>query len=290
MKKRISCTLILILLLMLLFPATASADMGPKPSVRITFTGAEGLTWYGTLLSFYDSTGPSSAWDGREENAYTGEEDDGREIWEAFVAYEDTDGYYFLQEWWDCTETHSLNWTYYPPSPFKVLLYFPESGEYRVSPIYERYAFDSYFAIDLAGVTSGGLVLEKSYNFGWETVSLLARILFTILAELCIALLFGYREKGLLRLLAIVNLCTQILLNVLLNIINYTGGSLLFVFCFVLFELVVFAIEAILYGILIPRRSTKPTGKGKAVLYAFVANAASFALGLAIAHWIPGIF
>ena len=54
-------------LLMLSFPLTAHADMGPKPSVQIAFTGMNpDALCYGTLLSERDSTGPSYVWDARK--------------------------------------------------------------------------------------------------------------------------------------------------------------------------------------------------------------------------------
>ena len=77
-------------------PITARADMGPKPSVRIEFTGIEGETYYGTLLSKHKSTGPASAWNGSPEYAHYKPGDEGYEIWHKFVEYQDTDGYYFL--------------------------------------------------------------------------------------------------------------------------------------------------------------------------------------------------
>lgn len=78
-----------------LSPISANADTGPKPSVRIVFENMGEQDCYGTLLSKYRSTGPASAWDGEEDSVYL----DGleREIWEAFINYEDGDGYYFLQ-------------------------------------------------------------------------------------------------------------------------------------------------------------------------------------------------
>ena len=122
LRKMISLLICMILIISL--PVTAKADIGPKPSVRIQFTGIEGETYYGTLLSERRSTGPATAWDGYEEYRDWKPESE-KSIWEKFIAYEDTDGYYFLQEWWDCSETNQLNWTYYPPNPFKILLYFP---------------------------------------------------------------------------------------------------------------------------------------------------------------------
>lgn len=287
MRKLVSVMICLVLFFSL--PVTAKADMGPKPSVRITFTGIQGETYYGTLLSERSSTGPSSAWDGWEDYP-DWEPEDERVIWEKFIAYKDTDGYYFLQEWWDCSESNELNWTYYPPNPFKILLYFPETDTFYVSPIYERYAFDSYFMVDLSDYDTSPITAEKSYDYTWELTSLAARIVLTIALELGIALFFGYREKKALAFLAIVNIITQVTLNVALNIINYVSGSMGFTFAFICMEIVVFAIEAIAYKSLLQRFSTAEQEKRRGVSYALVANAASFAIGLWLAHLIPGIF
>ena len=289
MKRKVFVFLMCVVLMMAM-PITASADMGPKPSVRIEFTGIEGETYYGTLLSLRDSTGPASAWDGNPKYAYRQPEDDDYDIWMKFVEYQDADGYYFLQWFWDCSENNQLNWTYYPPTPFKILLYFPETDTFYVSSVYERYAFDSYFTVDLSTYDTDPIMAHQSYDYTWEIISLIARIILTIALELGIALLFGYREKKVLGFLAIVNILTQVMLNVALNIINYNSGALTFTFSYVLFEILVFAIEAIGYTALLKKYSSKEQKKGRAVGYAFIANAASFAFGLWLAHFIPGIF
>lgn len=289
MKRKVFAFLMCLVFVMAI-PTTARADIGPKPSVRIEFTGIEDVTYYGTLLSKRDSTGPASAWDGNPEYArsYPGDED--YDIWLKFVEYQDADGYYFLQEWWDCSETNQLNWTYYPPTPFKILLYFPETDTFYVSPVYERYAFDSYFTVDLSAYDTDPIMASKSYDYTWEIISLVARIVLTIALELGIALLFGYREKKVLVFLAAINIVTQVTLNVVLNIINYNSGSMNFTFSYVLYEILVFAMEALAYAVLLKKVSSKAQKKGRSVGYAFVANAASFALGLWLAHIIPGIF
>ena len=282
-------SLLICLILVLNLPVTAKADIGPKPSVRITFTGIKGETYYGTLLSERRSTGPATAWDGYEEYRDWKPESE-KPIWEKFIAYEDTDGYYFLQEWWDCSETNQLNWTYYPPTPFKILLYFPETDSFYVSDIYERYAFDSYFSVDLSEYATSPITARQSYDYTWEVISLVARIVLTIALELAIALLFGYREKKALGFLAIVNVITQVVLNVALNIINYRSGSMGFTFAFICMEILVFAIEAITYKAVLHRYSEKEKVNRRGVTYALVANTASFAIGLWLAHLIPGIF
>lgn len=306
---RVFTALLCAVLVMMVFPITASADTGPKPSVRITFENLGTEECWGALLSSKPSTGPSSAWNGNEEDAQHNENPNGYysyqkfgyDIWKAFVDYDEKDDYYFLQEAWQINETKELAWTYYPPNEFKILLYFPETGEYAVSGVYERYAFDSYFTVNMDGVklsvdyneelsSDDRLNAYKSYNYGVEIGSLVARILITIIIEMGIALLFGYREKKQLLLLVGVNSGTQIILNVLLNIINYNSGEMVFVVFYVLFELVVFAIEAILFYHLLNKISIKQKPKWLAVVYALVANAVSFGAGMMIAECLPGIF
>ncbi len=280
--------IVVLFLLALVLSLPARADMGPKPSVRITLPGLPEEACYGTLLSLHPSTGPASAWDGTPERRYA-EDAGGEEIWEKFVQYQDADGYYFLQRWWDCAESGRLDWTYYPPSSFKILLYFPESDRFCVSPVYERYAFDSYFTADLSQQASGRLTARPSYDYTWETVSLLARILLTIAVELAIALPFGYRRHG-LAFIAAVNAVTQVGLNVALNLINYYSGPLTYALCLIPLELAVFLAEGIAYAAVLARRFPRPHARRRALLYALAANAASFALGLAIARVVPGIF
>jgi len=306
---KVITTFMCAIMVIMIFPITANADMGPKPSVRITFENLGTEECWGTLLSSKQSTGPSSAWNGNEEDAQHNENPNGYysyqkfgyDVWKAFVDYDEKDDYYFLQEAWQISETKELAWTYYPPNEFKILLYFPETGEYAVSGVYERYAFDSYFTVNMDGVklsvdyneelsSDDRLNAYKSYNYGVEIGSLVARILITILIEMGIALLFGYKEKKQLLLLAGVNSGTQIILNVLLNIINYNSGEMAFVVFYVLFELVVFAIEAILFYHLLNKISIKQKPKWLAVVYALVANAVSFGAGMMIAECLPGIF
>ena len=303
MKRRIGIILLCMILLFTMLPTTAVADIGPKPSVEIQFTGVEeGVTYYATLLSYHKSTGPASAWDGNPLDSKEGDP-----IWKAFVDYKDSDGYYFLQEYWDCTGKNQFRWGYYPPTPFKVLCYFPETDTYAVSGIYERYAFDTYYKVDL----SEGSVLKakKNYDYTWETISLVARIVITILLEMGLALMFGYRHKKQLRFLAAVNIVTQILLNILLNVLNFRIGHWAFVFYYVLLELLVILMESILYVLVLPKMSLsitkdrieavetgkkvsvpKTIQKRYTVIYAVVANVASFAIGLLVARLVPGIF
>lgn len=284
MKKTLLAFLACLFAAVFVLPLTVSADMGPKPSVTVTVEGADGRDFYGTLLSERPSTGPQSAYDPADADTYHYYDGYGdEEVFRQFIEYEDPDGYYFLQICWPCEGTDTFAWTYYPPQRFKILLYFPDTGEFVSSGVCERYAFDSYFT---ASLTGEGLAVRTSYDYRWELISLVARILLTIAAELLVALLFRFRGKRTYRTLIWVNVVTQVLLNVGLNLINYYGGQLAFTVFYVLLELAVFVAEGILFTLLL-RKGQKAW---KLWLYALAANACSFALGLALAHWIPGIF
>ena len=303
MKKKWLRMALCVLLLTLLCPLPARADIGPKPSVRVQFTGLGEEICYGTLLSATESNGPDSVWDGRETVDWR------REMpgWEAFVAYEDPDGYYYLQESWEIQDTKELAWTYYPPTPFKVLLYFPEQDVFVSSGILERYAFDSYFTVDMAGLDIAAVwetsplqpaqenLLQpvRAYDYTWELISLAVRIVLTILLELGIALLFKYRHRRQFLLIAGVNIVTQVALNIALNVINFNAGQYAFTAAYVLLELLVFVLESLIYSFFLPGLAPKgedQRGCGRPVLYALTANVFSFAAGMGIAMLIPGIF
>lgn len=292
MKKRFVIWITCFLMVFALIPDIASADTGPKPSICITFQNMGDAVCYGTLLSKADSTGPASVWDGDLQHINDNGLD--REIWQAFVDYKDADGYYFLQWGWECSETKTLNWMYYPPSPFKILLYYPEQDTYAVSDIYERYAFDSYFTVDMEGVEIGAvqpvITAEKSYDFTWEIISLICRVVITILLELLVAWLFGLRQKSMLLVILGVNVMTQLVLNILLNVVNYNQGGLAFAGYYMLFELVVFAMEAALYMVLLRRKNMVPVSNMTIILYALTANLVSYVGGMGIAYQLPGIF
>lgn len=287
--KKIAIILFCVLFITIMFTGTARADIGPKPSIVVDFYGLDGKTYYATLLSSEKSTGPFSALnDSNHTNVHYQEGDEDYEIFLKFAGYHDVDGYYFLQFFKDCTQTDQFSWTYYPPQVFKILLYFPETDSFIISDNhYERYAFDSYFT---AEVSDTALLAESSYEYTNETFSLIARIVLTVAAELGIALLFGFRERKQFRFIILVNVITQIALNLALNIINYRSGELAFIIFYVILEIAVFITEAVLYTWYLKKNSQKEIPGWKPGIYALTGNIISFALGFGLAYLIPGIF
>ena len=298
--RKIICLFVFAIAFSFLFPFTARADMGPKASVRIYFKNMNDVPCYATLLSEKKSTGPHSVWDGNEDHIHNGNLD--IDIWRAFAEYEDPDRFYFLQCAWQVNETKEFGWLYYPPHTFKILLYYPETDTFAVSGICERYAFDTYYTVDMAGVDIGSVEYDealsnddrinayRSYQWRAELGNLAVRIVLTILIEMAVAFLFGFAGKKPLLFLAAVNTGTQILLNVLLQLVNFTSGQAAFVTAYILLELAVFLIEAVLFGALMNRWSEKARTRRFYALYALVANAVSFGAGMVIAYLVPGIF
>ena len=195
------------------------------------------------------------------------------------------------------------SWLYYPPHVFKVLLYFPEENVFLISDTYERYAFDSYYTIDMKNVTvienaennaplltPSILTAKKLYDYTKEITGLLVRILVTIGLEILITLPFGIWKKKPLIFIAATNATTQIILNILLNIIIYQSGSFAAFIAYIQFELVVFLIEAIAYALFLNKCMDKPKPRGRYVLYAFVSNLSSFILGGYMASFFPSVF
>lgn len=283
--KRLGVLLaVLVLLAALALPAFA--DTGPKPSVEVRFQGLPDTVCYATLLSQQSSTGPAYAWDGDPETAYYDGSPD-HAVWQAFVQYEDADGFFFLQQSWQVDGDTPLRWGYYPPQCFKVLLYFPETNAFVCSETLERYAFDSYFTAVLQSGDAPTLTVTRdsdARNLG----GLWARIAITLAVELLLALLFGLRGSQ-LGLVAAANVLTQILLNAAVQLLRIPTDPTRYVIGYLLLELLVFAIEAGVYCLCLPKMGGKKR-RIVYVLYALVANAASFGAGLLLAQWVPQIF
>lgn len=296
----------------------ASADTGPKPSVRVTFENMGDELCYATLLSKTPSTGPAEAWDGTEDGKYFFNGAD-ETVWRAFVEYKDPDGFYFLQWFWRADEKKTLNWRYYPPQVFKILLYYPErttndgaaGNAFCTSDVLERYAFHSYFSVDMRNVQSetigtiAKISATKSYDYSAELPGFFVRLFATLGAEILLALIFGLRAKRAFFTVTAANVVTQILLNLLLNvqlrINNIYGIFTLYFFA----ELGIFLAEAALYCFVLGRRKNgendvsgcgkdeKPLAfysKKRLILYAFTANLVSFCIGLPLAYLFPSAF
>ena len=313
----------------------ASADTGPKPSVRVTFENMGDELCYGTLLSKTPSTGPARAWDGTEDGKPIFNNGANETVWRAFTEFKDEDGFYFLQWFWRADENKALNWTYYPPQTFKILLYYPDratesgaadnsaggatrdsettaaSGAFCVSDVLKRYAFHSYYFVDMRNVQSetigtiAKISVTQGYDYSAEALGFFVRFIITLGVETLLALAFGLRTKRAFLTVLAANGATQVALNILLNVQlhfnNVYGVFPLYFFA----ELFVFVAEAALYCFIFGKRknggvsgSADENGgkaaiaysKKRLILYAFTANLVSFCIGLPLAILLPAVF
>lgn len=263
----------------------ARADTGPKPSVTITLEDLPAGRAYATLLSKSDSSGPYSAYyDYGDRFASLNVE---RGIWDALKAYSDGDGFFFLGFVQDVTESKTVSWSYYPPETFKLLIYLADSNTFLISGTESRYAFDSLFAADCSG---GTIALNRTLVSGNRIAGIALRVVCTILIELGIAWLFRLRGRREILVIVLTNLVTQILMNLVL-MTGPSGGRLLhslsWLLNFLLCELCVFIVEAVIYSKKLRNETRTP---GKLVLYAFLANLASMALGICFMNLFPSLF
>ena len=91
-----------------------------------------------------------------------------------------------------------------------------------VSSICYRYAFSTYYTMNISEVPTSqpfaAVSAVKKYDFKYESISFAVRMLLTVGVELAAAWVFGYRKKKQIILLLEVNVVTQIILNVMLNV------------------------------------------------------------------------
>lgn len=294
MKKKVLFFLCVMFLVFLL-PVNAKADMGPKPSTTITFTGLEGQKYYAALLSEEESVGPHHAYDGT--NPYYNEDhldayDNGEElyeIWKKFLTYEDADGFYFLQDFEEGNGDETLQWGYYPPEVFKLLLYFPEDDTFVVSDRYEKHDFDAYYTVQVENREIQSVSEDTRHGQLWKLGMLAVRMTLTVLIELGIAVLFEFRRKKQLLVLGITNIVTQLMLNAMLAALFDCDFGWVFIYLlpgmlvYLPLETLVFTVEAIVYVFLLPKYSEKSISKKRIVGYTLTANVISFAAGIFLA-------
>lgn len=276
---------------------TAFADCGPKDSTTVYINGIEdNREYYIALLS---------KWGANYSDEYISKQSP---EWQVFYEFSLNDEYnlfdnYGLNSIDKLTGSGSNRWGYHPPESFKIILYFPDDGSFVVSEKLEKYAFDSYFTAEVAGGS-----MEVTRNGGMKGLSveaggLLVRIAVTVLIEVGIGMLFGYRARREIKLILIMNIITQIILNVLIAAGDISLGALGAAVAYFAAEILVFIIEAVVYAAELPRLTARrvnfdisaeggkthgirydneparKTKAGMAVSYAFVANLASFLVG-----------
>ena len=257
----------MISLMLAMFSAHAHADTGPHPSVSVTFTNLPDSVHYATLIADKESYGPHRAVSEPQTNS----------SYERFLAssafldYAAQAGYYYWGHLYEI-EDGRIRWGYYPPERFMILLYDEAAETVYASSATERFAFDSIYRVTLQ--EDGTLDVEKESQQFKTIYNAAVRFATTVLVEILVALLFGYRSKKELLIIGITNILTQALLNWYLIVGNTFPDMMIWMFRFLAMELAVFIGEAVIYA-----KCLKSHSKKRAVLYAITANMASLFSG-----------
>ncbi|MDE6579976.1 MAG: hypothetical protein K2K41_05535 [Ruminiclostridium sp.] len=218
------------------------------------------------------------------------EKDD--EIDTAFFNYKDADGFYYLHNYSRTDVSKEFDWGYYPPSTFKILLYYPATNTFAVSGISEQYAFTSFYTVDMRDIQVGAdnqaLMAERTYSSFFVVFAFIMRVLITLVIEVAIALPFGFKRKKQLVAIIIINIITQLLLNLILYKVMVDMG-IWFIFLYIPLELLIFIIEAIIYAFALRDPKNPRADATDCVLYSFLGNSASFIGGALISIVFPWV-
>lgn len=262
---------IIIVMIMIFSFITVHADSGPKPSIYIDIQGLSQQNYYVTLLSQSQSTGPYSVYDGYSEDVPYQKDTKDYHVWEKMKDYQDSDHFYFLQYFQDCSKTNTFEWNYFPPETFKILIYFIDTDEWIVSDIYTKTEFHATYSITV----SNDHVIHLAYDYSSQIMSFIQRIAITLVVELLIALLFQIVKNKQWLVLLLTNIITQLLLNFMLYVFQGVFMFGLIVLYFIIEGLIIF-IENKIY-------QTYLTAPTKVILtYTIIANISSFIIGLIV--------
>ncbi len=278
----------MVLILMAALAICAFADFGPKPSVVVEFEGAGDREYYVTLVAKEDKLG------GPYHRITV---DDQPAVWNRLLAYEEPDGLVFAGGLQKLTGDGAYVWGYYPPSEFRVLIYFPDTDSFVASSgILEQYAFDSYYQMDFNDLpenwndTVAAIPVTRKYNLLCQITAFLMRLAVTVAVECLLAVLFGFKGKRQLLLVAAVNCVSQLALNLLI-LDESVGLFVFYVLQYALIEVGVILAEGLVYCLALPKLVTPEQNRNiHPIAYAVIGNMASFSLGYLLSNCFPMLF
>ena len=283
----------MVLILMAALGIYVFADFGPKPSVVVEFENAGDQEYYVTLVAKEDKLGSPYSRVTAEDQPET----DDIAIWNRLVAYEDPDGMVFAGNVQKLTGDGAYVWGYYPPSEFRVLIYFPDTDSFvESSEILEQYAFDSYYQMDFNDLPENwndavaAIPVTRKYNLLWQITAFLLRLAVTVAVECLLAVLFGFKGKRQMLLVLAVNCATQLAMNLLI-LDESVGLFVFYVLQYALIEVGVILAEGLVYCLALPKLATPEQNRNiHPIAFAFFGNVASFSLGFLLSNCFPMLF
>lgn len=276
-------------LLFLAVPSTASADMGPKPSITVIVKNPPSGEYYMDLLRYYNDennvVSNLKEYHQDQDNLY-----DQTKL--SLLDNYNTDG-------WRSALVHGTRvpmfgkltgtnengqikhtFSYIVPDEYKVILVTPDN-RIAVSNKMKKETFRETVTLDYSTMnipsdgSEGTFQVTKQSNIILDyLLQFLMTYLPTILIEGLILLLFRFSLKANWKPFLLVNFITQVIMTFLLGTTLLKSGLVSCYFAFFPIEIGIIVAEAIAYSILLKEHTVK-----RRVSYAITANLASAAAG-----------
>ena len=276
------------LLIMLLIIHIIQADFGPKRSTEVFITGIDEPYEFDILMhvDYPVEVIDESSLEDRLYEYYRP-----NYVIPSLNGYQDSEGFvsYTLYNsapstiidhgTTDGTRHFTLGY-FSPPRTFKIAVY-TESGILIISEQVTTLTFYSRVTYDLTGVSltthqTGVGVIDRGNVTGYLIADFAIRLVLTLLIELGVFALFGYRQKKSYIKVGLVNGITQITLTLFVVLSYYFWGASFGAILILFFgEAIVFLIEGITYPLILKEKSRK-----SAIFYALTANSLSFIIML----------
>jgi hypothetical protein len=278
---------------------SVKADMGPKPITTIEIIGFDEPYYFDLLYKRYQEIYVLNETEIQSQIEYDYYLD---YYPEELNGYIDDEGFHsytlYTGRPHNISQVESNKFTagyFSPPDVFKIVLVL-ESGEVISSEVVNKTLFEANFVFDLSNFSLDdatpkivdGLEIYELEDSVSEIIptkgivlQLIVTALTTILLELGILILFRYRSWNSYKIVIIVNAITQILLYASM-VMGYLAGSFFgYIGVLIIGELIVFALEIIIYQKLLKERS-----KSLALFYTLTANLVSLVIGLVVMSWL----
>ena len=246
--QRIITALFAAIIVCLVFYIPVVADVGPKPTIKVRIKNPPDTTYHVALLS-YRSKEPS------------------QEEMEKYIGKYYDNGYYLFwspvgRNVQDSNESGIYRFHYMVPSKFKVIVLTDDGTKY-VSNEIARKRFHTECTFDIqTGVLKEDFITE--YNVKRYAVSAILCFLLTIESEMLVLVWFRLSFKKCLKHFFLINIITQIFLNVVTILISN-------ILVWAAAEIVIISVESLYYRKRLITRDGKLFPK-RNVCYGIVAN------------------
>jgi hypothetical protein len=285
-----------------IFTTPVSADVGPKPTSTVEIIGIDEPYYFDLLVEHSFSVPILTDIEVLSQIEYDYYAEDYPNI---LNGYQDDDGFasytlytnmpHVIRQLENTNEFHVGYFS--APSVFKIVIV-TESNNVYISEIINKTYFSAHFTYDFSNDT----VIEEAANnsnnvydnvgdvsedFPYLSIIGVAvlGVVLTLIIELGVLYVFGYREKETYKIALFTNIGTQLILNLCI----FFGFALWSIFggigILIIGEVLVFIIEIFVYQITFKERHIV-----KPIPYALLANLASLILGWYILSLIGSIF